>query len=361
MDLRRPLVTAVLLCLLASMPADAIDLLGTERRRAAREEAAQQQHRDNILETLRVQDRVFEAANQAGLAIVIAPVFNSGNQANGQLREYRDYTTSVGWEQAGSNGDTHLLLGNSVTQKAGIRLDTAQGSFWINVVVPGTYQLQSVMHEEHYASTEQMPLTRGRSSGGIGVYELNQTRFIEAEPEQYWRPPAYETVNYDQCSSTFVVSGACASWVTWSEQRQTGSGGWATRLTGVEREGLIVVSKPDRALASLQVAPGQVVLMDNVFSRLPNNGYLRDSCSRTGGQLVECRLASFSFQVLPAPVPVLAQLESAMREAGRVELAALLARAQPVPLQITGALADWRDGQWGQNYYLEAAQAGSGR
>lgn len=361
MDLRRNVLVVVGLGLLASVPAQAIDLFGIERRHEARRQAAIKAHQAEQLEQIRAFDRILESANRDGLAMVITQIFNTGSRANSSLREHRDYTTSVGWELEGSNGGIHLLHSDRIKTNDGFVLDTVEGNFRINLVVPGTYRLQSVMQEHHYSDTHNMTLTRNQGAGGIGIYEINETTFIETETEEYYRPTSYKTVNHSYCSASYVVSGACASWSSWSEEQVDRHGGWDTRQVGRERDGLIVVSKPRQTLATLILAPGQVALMDTVFSRLPNNGYLRDTCARTGGQRVECQLASFSFQVVPARADALQHAITMVRNNGQVELAGMLERAVPVPLQISGAKADWRDGQWGQNYYLEVPAADTGK
>ncbi|MCW4455370.1 DUF4399 domain-containing protein [Flavobacterium sp. MXW15] len=336
--------------LLAALPADAIDWFGRERKAREAREQSLKDRKEKQFEQILALDATLKAAVADGLALVVAPVFNSGRNADRLLKEHRDYTASVGWLLEGT-GHHYLLLGNNVPD--GLREPLGGTLYWIKLVQPGTYRLQSLMYEQHYAATTQIQLQRNRRPQGLGYVELNETSFVETETEEYWRPAEYQSFNRSACTSTYVASGVCASVTWWTETSVTRAASWDTRLANKNRSGLIVVPKPERRLASFSVAPGEVVVIDSIMAKLPNIGYATDNCARTNGSRVECALTSLSIQRLPAQASDIRSGAERLADEGRADLAAMLSSAVQRPLTMEGMQTGWSDRTWGQNYYLD--------
>ena len=139
----------------------------------------------------------------------------------------------------------------------------------------------------------------------IGTVEIGRGSFIELGSTETWIPPmtAVREVQRTDCTAVHRGTGQCvSSWTSSNLERvEVLPGRRSTSYHQEMREGLALHIALRKPMASITLAPGEVVLTDGLVFELPGAiGFGERACRQTAKPTILCELNGLSAQTYPA-------------------------------------------------------------
>jgi hypothetical protein len=313
-----------------------------------------------------------EDALSKGKSVVIVPLFNERNRYVGYRKGGDDYSLVVFWQNTGSPSPN---AGFQSGPDASLFNVEAGEVYQVSIVEPGTYGIQGSFYSEQDTSLASLKTTDAPpKSRGLGRVLYAPGGYNDFKLGQEWRAAEFEThtLHDSYCTMVHVASGACVSWGTVSRDVTTmknpeGYYGTATKVVKPEVNASIRIT---RSFATFQAAPGEVVLVDGFFARVPNLVFDKDSCKHAERDAVECDLKQFQLNRIRPSVDAFRQeLKDAKTSARPFDVTDVFYEGNNIPLNrkmravlskavyrepVVTARSAGKDPDWGEALFLDA-------
>lgn len=308
--------------------------------------------------------RQLKTALAAGKSVVISPIFTKDAYHQGFRGEDG---LDVLWENPNQAGGSYSLTWLRATQ---IRVDGRD--YLVSVEEPGRYSLKVVNYQARDANLDGMKRAdKPVASRGLGVTYLSSGSYKGHEWTQEWQDeiswndrPRLKTY----CTPT--MGGHCIPHnVMESRKRVMREAGYHTTVKEVAKPAVDVATVLDRDFAAFDLSAGEVVMIDGVFAKPPNNWFVDDACVESSvAGILQCELRGFTMQRLRPSMDAFRQglSEPALSPNRRARQLNLTSRNYSVPSETLAKLlssATYQqvhfsakpgevDEAWGQTYYL---------
>lgn len=174
------------------------------------------------------------------------------------------------------------------------------------MVPAGTYHLRQVLGDLRNTRLDKKIVTQQPPSLGVGIVDYAEGTYSSLGHATVWKDPAYTIRRTKEYVCDFVIGGTsqCVSGhsVLGTEKIMTDAGGYREITTLESGHALELVVSLKRPLASITLAPGEVVLTDGVAVQLPGVRVGDQACVSTKQNVVRCELSAFEFETFPANI-----------------------------------------------------------
>jgi hypothetical protein len=328
-----------------------------------RMKSAQAKQKDESNTLLVYTDTLFRHAIAAGKSIVITPIINfsySNPQALNTPEGKDESSSTVVWQDVHDPvkvfrvGVEESLLN---TGMHGYQLDVTTGKedYLVYIVDPGTYSVAGNTYDARKARVPDAGTGRPTRLSSLGQTNLIESRYASFDQKLVWHNATYadRTVHENYCTLE-IVGGPCVASATSSYHvtDQTSAAGYQTDTVRNDLNGVSVSTKIEKEFASFTVAPGEVVVVDGFYADPSGTGNFQySSCSRVGGQQVQCQLSGYSLLHLPS---FLEEAKNAIHPNPETLpfMAEIFAKMQYRPLKITAQPGPPSIPGWGKTYKL---------
>lgn len=327
----------------------------------------------SIIKLRKKTDRFFTAALRDGWAIVIVAVpglVARYPDCDAMLDELADEVTDSGTSAAIANSmavewvntadpSKLIMVGNQISFSdfggAGY-LFSFSGSgaydYAIYAVPPGVYRLSSISYP---IPRTELSTGHGKQVAGsgapIGEVRVVGTNRNELEVRQVWSNGSTRTIGASEQCLWWYKGGCTQSVITPEHKVMDRAPGYYPRSVPTPVPALDVSVRIDAQIASFEVAAGELVMIDGIFSDPLDNEVGISQC-RKGSSMHVCSLQSLGLQRTAAPIEDLRSYQFARN--GFPQLGKMISTIRYRPLTISAV--ETGKGKFGPQFRIAAGR-----